>query len=285
MNRRTLIAAVAAVSLLGPGCRFGLLGKTETTSMRERSRQLTLLAAKEAGNIRDADARLTRQLNIADGALNRFSHEDGSAVIREVTNTLRTVGGELRDHTRVSGWVSASQLARRAADVSTAKEATASAEHELETMEDRAVRCLFVMGVAEEVKQLRGNADAAALIVKGGQWASSIEDRDERRRARLAFAITLFNLDAYDGGVATLRDEQDPAWSSDTLLALAGPAGGLEEPSRSAPERSAALDGVAVRKEMRTPAPAAPSLNAGANYGKALDFGSVFQGRASSAMQ
>ena len=201
-------------------------GKKVSSSVKktaDRSRRLTILAASEAGNIRDADARLTRQLNIAEQVLQRFGNEDALTVLAEAEKTLKSVGPQLSSHARISGWVSVSQLARRAVGTEAAKAATAEAQRELEALPNLAERCQYVMGVAEEVSQLQGEADAAAVLVKGGQWVASIEGDTERRNARLAFAVALFNLDAYEGGVATLQLERDPSWSSDTMLALASP--------------------------------------------------------------
>ena len=206
---------------------FGCDSKKVSSSVKktaDRSRRLTILAATEAGNISDADARLTRQLNIAEQVLLRFGPEDALAVLAEASKTLRAVGPQLGSHARISGWVSVSQLARRAMGTEAAKSATAEAQRELEALPNLAERCQYVMGVAEEVSQLQGEADAASVLVKGGQWVAAIADDTERRNARLAFAVALFNLDAYEGGVATLQLERDPTWSSDTMLALAAPA-------------------------------------------------------------
>src|SRR4051794_8442157 len=65
-------AAVMLSVLLVAGCD----AKKVSSSVKktaDRSRRLTVLAASEAGNIVDADARLTRQLNIAEQVLLRFS--------------------------------------------------------------------------------------------------------------------------------------------------------------------------------------------------------------------
>lgn len=225
----------------------------------DRSRRLTILAASEASNIRDADARLTRQLNIAEQVLTRFGAEDALTVLGEADKTLRTVGTQLSSHARISGWVSVSQLARRARGTEAAKAATREAQRELEALPSLAERCQYVMGVAEEVSQLQGEADGAAVLVKGGQWVAAIEDATERRNARLAFAVALFNLDAYDNGVATLRLENDASWTSDTMLALAAP---IASPSSYKPAE----------------APAAPST-----YGRPVAYEKVFQGSMSNS--
>src|SRR5581483_3029450 len=100
----------------------------------ERSRQLTIRAAVEAGHIADADARLTRQLNIAERALVGFGPEDALTVLAEASKTLSEVGPALSSHARISGWVSVSQLARRAVGTELAKTATAGARRELDAL-------------------------------------------------------------------------------------------------------------------------------------------------------
>src|SRR5947208_2620273 len=88
---------------------------------------------------------------------------------------------------------------------------------------DERSRRLTVLAAVEAGNIADGDAQAAAVLAKGGGWASAIEKDDERRSARLAFAVALFNLNAYEGGVATLQLERDAIWSSDTMLALAAP--------------------------------------------------------------
>lgn len=259
----------------------------------ERSRKLTVLAAREAASIADADARLTLQLNIANGALDRFEPEDGMAVISEVVKTLRSERDRLRGRTRLGGWVSASQLSRRAKNAAAAAEATRAAAQELDELGDQAERCQYLLGVAEEVRLSQGEPAAIALLSKGGGWATAIDNREERRRARLAFASALLELSAFDDALAVLRQEQDAAWASATLLALAATpettAFATAEVSR--PPRYGAevvsqevVTSTASRAESPESAPPpAPVRRPRPGYGKAVDFSSVFQNRASSA--
>ena len=220
LNRLSSALVVLALSVIATGCN----GKKVTSVPNvtgDRSRRLSVLAATEAGRIQDPDARLTRQLNIADQVQQRYGAEDALAVLDEASKTLREVGPALDGYTRISGWVSVSQLARKAAGTAAAEGATKEAQAALEALPETGERCQYVLGVAEEVSHLQGDAQAVALLVKGGQWAKGIDDADQRRAARLAFAIALFNLNAFEGGVESLRGEDDPAWSSDTMLALA----------------------------------------------------------------
>lgn len=289
MNRRTLMASLAVLLFL-PACASV---KTE-----ERSRKLTVLAAKEAGHISDADARLTLQLNIANWALERFDPADGMAIIGEVAKTLRAERDHLRGRTRLSGWVSASQLSRRAKNSAAAAEAAQAAAQELAELSDQAERCQYLLGVAQEVRISQGDA-AEELLSKGGEWATAIEDRAERRQARLAFANALLEMSAFDNAVAMLRHEQDAVWASSTLLALAStPSGsssvfddravGTQSP-KLIPEGLAAPTTGTNAYPVTLPLAEADALQQGANqrrpsgYGRPVDFGSVFHNRSNSA--
>jgi len=277
MRRLTL----SALLLLLPACA--------AMKNTERSRKLTVLAAREAASIADADARLTLQLNIANGALDRFEPEDSMAVISEVVKTLRSERERLRGRTRLSGWVSASQLSRRAKNAVAAAEATRAAAQELEELGDQAERCQYLLGVAEEVRLSQGDSAATALLSKGGEWATAIDNREERRHARLAFASALLELSAFDDAVAVLRLEQDAAWASATLLALAATPENtaFETAEDSRPRRygtEVTVTSTASRVEsLESAPPPAPVRRPRPGYGKAVDFSSVFQNRASSA--
>lgn len=282
------------------GCRHQNVQPQAVEKSTERSRQLALLAAHEAGLVGDADARLTRQLNIANGIRQRFTDEDSVKVLEEARATLTTVGKDLSGYARISGWVSVAQLSRGAHDDSIAKEATVEARRELEALPDQAERCEYVMGVAEEVSQAFGNHEAAALLGKAGEWVAGVPDEAVRRRARLAFSVALFNLDAWEEGVATLRHEGDAAWASDVLLAMSTLAGGND--GRAQANSAAYADGtfiqatpppMAALREEKIARPVEPSATdkldlassiagASSGYGKPLSFRSGFEGKARS---
>lgn len=298
-QRKTTRCAIqcspSGISLITTGCNKQNVS-TRVNSTADRNRKLSVLAASEATRIADADSRLTRQLNIADQVIVRFGQDDAHAVLSEATKTLHEVAPKLGSHARISGWVSVSQLARKAmgmanAELGTmAKLASTEAQRELEALPDVGERCQYVLGVAEEMSQFAGEGAAIDLLNKGGEWAKGIANDSERRSARLAFAVALFNLNAYEGGVATLRGEEDATWSSDTMLALAsmGPdRGDYREPS--GPVWLPSVSSKAA------PAAAEPSGVEGANtvggrstgnstfsYGRALGYDKVFRGATNS---
>lgn len=294
MIDRLRLATVALCCFAASGCHERKVTSTVNVTF-ERSRKLSVLAAAEAGNIADSDARLTRQLNIAEQVLKRYGKEDALTVLGDASKTLKDVGPKLGSHARISGWVSVSQLARRASGTDAAQAAATQAQAELEALPSLADRCQYLMGVAEEISHSEGEAAATALLGKGGEWANAITDSEERRTARLAFAVALFNLNAYESGVATLRSEGDAAWSSDTMLALAskdadGLSGSVQAyafESARAPEQAdlAALDERAMAPAAGAPVAAVRARPAPAGapaYGRAVGYESIFQGASQS---
>ena len=181
---------------------------------------------------------------------------------------MHDVGPALDGYTRISGWVSVSQLARKSMGNAMAESAAKDAQKELEALPDTGERCQYVLGVAEEVGQSQGDDAAIALLTKGGEWAKGITDSTDRRGARLAFAIALFNLNAYEGGVASLRGEEDATWSSDTMLAIASRDA---DKSRSQyDEGSAKMERLLVAPTAAAPAPQVGQLGSNGISGSNL---------------
>ncbi len=269
--------AVLALCMVAVGCNGKKVSSVPNITV-DRSRKLSVLAASEAGRISDADARLTRQLNIADQVLQRYGADDALLVLDEATKTLHEVGPALDGYARISGWVSISQLARQSAGTASAEVATKEAQAALEALPEPGERCQYVLGVAEEISHLQGDAQAIALLTRGGEWARGINDPTDRRAARLAFV----NLNAFDNGVASLRGEDDPAWSSDTMLALASREvpSSMERPvaANEGREESGFAHAMGIMPAP-TAAPAKPQRsNSDATYGKQLGYEQVFRG-------
>jgi hypothetical protein len=257
-----------------------------------RSQQLMVLAAVEARHIPDADVRLTRQLNISNEILQHYGKDGAVLALHEATETLSLVGGQLTGHALLAGWVSVAQLARKASDGALATEAARRALLELERMPSPADRCDYVIGVAEELSLTLGAPAAIALLVKTGDWAAGIEQRETRRTARLAFASALFILEDYEGGATILRKENDPLWSSDSMVQLASPSSYYAVARAEAPVAAPSTEVVvraaeptsrlfnfsseSVEGDLAPPAVAPPA------YGKQLGFQPVFEGRTSS---
>jgi hypothetical protein len=216
-------AWLAMILLSGCAGSGGVSGTPQRTP--ERGRQLLSLAGQEAGKITDLNARITRQLNIASLQIDAADPRAGAATLQEAMKTLGLPAAQtqLNDHTRMSGWVSVSELARQAGDKVLANAACDGGDKTLRAIAKIGDRCQYVMGLANEISHLRGDKPAVDLLIEGGQWAKDIGDREERRRAIAAFAVALFNIDRYDSGLATLQNEEDAAWRSDKLVEWSRP--------------------------------------------------------------
>lgn len=191
-----------------------------------RQYQLMLLAVDAAKDIADAHERLKRQLNLADMQINRSRNADAAATLTDAADTLKKDGGKLTNHTRLSGWVSVSELSRRAGLRSQAEAACGEADKALHTLDSLPERCQYVMGIARELHALYGPPKAIELLREAGPWAKKIDNPAERRKALSGFAAALFNLDAFSDGQAVLKQDDDAIWRTDTLTAMSQPAPG-----------------------------------------------------------
>ncbi|MEX0774829.1 MAG: hypothetical protein WD042_03840 [Phycisphaeraceae bacterium] len=260
------IAIIGVVVLTHPGCstRPPVTGTIRHSDARNQ--RLMALAAEEAGAIKDVDARLTRQLNFADQQIKRGWPRDARVTLTGAAGTLTNEGKALNDHARLSGWVSVSELSRGAGDAEAGLRAVDQAVGELRKIADEAERCQYVMGLANELQYLKGPHDAAALLSEAGPWARQMDDVPERRRALMAFASALFNLDDFTPGQGVLRQDDDATWRSDMLLALA------------TPQVDMGAHRAAEPREM--------DVSSGSLYwGKQLKFQDVFQGQSKSQTQ
>jgi hypothetical protein len=279
---KKLLSHCAVVTVLSTACMTPKRLTDPVHHSSGRSQQLMVLAAGEARQISDADVRLTRQLNIANEILQHYGKDGAVLALHEATQTLASTGDRLTGHALLAGWVSVAQLARRASDGALSTEAAARAVLELERIPSPADRCDYVMGVAEEVSHTFGAPAAIALLDKSGDWASSIEQEQTRRSARIAFASALFNLEDYDAGATVLRKEKDALWSSDAMLQLASPTSYYAvAQAQAAPTPVAPLADAPPAITFDAEAPVAQPSPPPA-YGKQLGFEPVFEGRVSS---
>jgi hypothetical protein len=230
-----------------------------------RSQRLVALASKEATSIKDVDARLTRQLNLAHLQIERGWADDARVSLAATSATLPSKDADgLKSHARISGWISISELSRRIKDTATATAACDGAIAAMNAIEVPGRRCEYVMGIANELQYLRGLPAAADLVAKAGPWTKSIDDLPQRRQAVMSFACALFNLDSFDAGLAMLQNEGDAAWRSDTLKQLALLPGPASESSTMAARES----------KTQQPAP---------YYGRQLNYDQIFRGQEKSA--
>ena len=237
------------------------------------------MAGQEAGEIPNPTARLTRQLNIAFRQIGFAKLADARATLAQARKTLESTHDAavhdqppLGDHDRLAGWISVSELSRDAQDPATANVAVDRALAHLNKIEPPHARCDYVPGIAREVRQLRGDKPAAALLATAGEWATKIPELPTRRLAYLAFATELFRANDYEAARLLLRRDEDAAWRADALTAVS-------DQARWGPVlayRVSAPIGAASGRAFEASGEAATSQEAGKGFGKPLDFKSTF---------
>ncbi len=284
MKRRTKVLGVlflvvaagittAALSFNGCAQSPRLTGNLRATAAR--SQKLMALAAEEATAITDVDARLTRQLNLADMQIQRNWPDDAKVTLDAARKTLGSEDSKkLNDHARISGWVSVSELSRAVKDTDGANTACDGAIKAVREIEDPAVRCEYVMGICNEMQYLKGKAKAADLLAEAGPWTKNIDQIDHRRLAVVSFAGALFNLDDFAKGQAMLKNEDDAAWRSDTLTQLASMP---VDRGRSGYADSA--NEVILGAAVSAPSRATTSPGSRQYFGQKLNYREVFQGQ------
>jgi len=221
--KRWIVAGVCVgLCVAGVGLWLGLSGCGPAAG-EDRSSRLLALAAEEAGQIVDVPQRLTRQLNIADRQSQRGQNTNASKSLAAARKTLSGAapGDGLGTPIAMAGYVSISQLARRVGDTALAAGACEDALTALRKIEPAEHRVPYVYGLSAELKQLHGNDASAKLVREAGPWAAAIDDVTDRRRVLVIFAGSLFDGEDYDGGLAMLRHEGDPAWRADVLEDMA----------------------------------------------------------------
>ena len=207
MRRLTAAAVLSA----------GLVGCAAPPPPQSRSERLLSMAATEAGQVADPQARLKRQLNVAD----RQDGADARRSLAAAAETMRAAKPRgLPPRIRIAGWVSISKLSRKADDRPTADAACTAAVAALRAVEPEAERAEYAVGVAREVRQLRGKPAAATLLAESAGWARLVTPAYFRRRALAEIADEMFTCDDFTGGLAVLRTDPDPGWRSDTLARL-----------------------------------------------------------------
>jgi hypothetical protein len=224
------------------------------------------MAGDEAGLIVAPKDKLTRQLNIANRQADTGKPAESRATLALARQTLEKADtGAFNIQQRLAGWISLSELSRKVEDKAFANSALDEAIRSLNELKPPQARCEFVLGVEHELKELRGEKEAAKLLATAGDWAMALIEPSTRRAAYLDFAEQLFECNDYEGARAMLRRDEDAAWRSDSLMAIADRA----RYSQGRPwwEFSTAVLGYAAAT---APSPAD-------NFSKRLDFESNFQ--------
>src|SRR5690606_228422 len=117
------------------------------------------------------DARLTRQLNLAERQIRKQWLDEARATLAAARRTLASDdAGKLNTHARISGWVAVSELSREVADKQGAVSAIDAAVKEIDAIDDPAKRCDYVMGVANELQYLKGRDAAVRMLTDAAPW-------------------------------------------------------------------------------------------------------------------
>ncbi|MFP4054875.1 MAG: hypothetical protein ACLFV7_13515 [Phycisphaerae bacterium] len=219
MRRNVMIGVAVSLLFVGVGCSGG--GNFRDAG---RARRLMDLAAVEAGKIDTSAERLARQLRIADMQIDRGDRAGAMDTLGGARTTLQTDGRQLSEHLHIAGWVSVCELARRAGRQDFAAGALDEALQLLRAVEPAPQRCQYVLGVAHEVRRLRGKEASADLLREATAWAVDLSPETRRRKALRGIAADLFLCDDYDGGMLAIRKDAEPRWRSDTLAELAAEA-------------------------------------------------------------
>jgi hypothetical protein len=209
---------ILTVSCLPMGCGRSSSDKAEA---QVRNRVLLQMAAEEAGGVESPKLRLKQQLNIAEIQIRNGHDHEAQASLAQAWRTLETTQTDLDTHTMLAGWVSISELSRRADDKKTAARAARTAEDALLALEDPTERCDYVLDLARELALVFDEQRATKLLVTAGPWAAMLKPQSRRREVYVAFADRLFDYEAYRQGRALLARDPEPYWRSETLIKLA----------------------------------------------------------------
>jgi FAD/FMN-containing dehydrogenase len=255
--------AVALALLAVAGC-------SSSTPGVDREKKLLSMASAEAQFIPDPKDRLSRQLNFANDQTAGHQTAEARESLAHAVETLKTPEAMKMDwQIRIAGWVSVSQLSRGLKDTAVAESACDQAVALLRQIDPVAERPRYVIGVANEVRELHGPEASAKLLEESAPWTAEIKDQPTRRGALFLIADSIFACDDYKGGLVALRTDPDAAWRSDSLKQLAddqGPIDWISNVGNGAVPGSVAAS---PSDESRfTPTP---------EYQKPVDFQSVFQ--------
>jgi hypothetical protein len=146
------------------------------------------MAGDEAGLIVAPKDKLTRQLNIANRQADTGKPAESRATLALARQTLEKADtGAFNIQQRLAGWISLSELSRKVEDKAFANSALDEAIRSLNELKPPQARCEFVLGVEHELKELRGEKEAAKLLATAGDWAMALNQPTTRRPAKQQF--------------------------------------------------------------------------------------------------
>lgn len=227
------------------------------------------MAGDEAGLITAPKDKLTRQLNVANREAETGKPTEARATLALARQTLENAKKEdFNNQQRLAGWISLSELSRRVDDKTFANSALDQALQTLKELTPQQARCEYVLGVEHELRELRGDAEAAKMLATAGDWATTLIEPSTRRAAFLDYAGELFECNDYEGARTLLRKDNDAAWRADSLMAISDRARFSVRRSWFGSETSGLFD----QTEMMRSSKSAPLP-----FSKRLDFESNYQ--------
>jgi hypothetical protein len=189
-----------------------------------RAGRLLTIAGEEANLIDSLSDRLTRQLNIADLQIQANQKGEAIKTLALATATLRAEEKDTKlamdDFRKIAGWTSVAELNKRAGEDKGALGAYLNAVEALNSVKPVATRAQYVLSLSQICNEIRGKQEAIALLVKGGEWAREITHVGTRRYAIFTFSESLVGYDDLEAARTTMRNEPDPRWRSDALMAM-----------------------------------------------------------------
>jgi hypothetical protein len=279
----TMKPAPLAVTLLA-----ATLLLTACKSSADRTGRLLSMAGEEAANITNKMDRFTRQLHIAETQLRTDRKPDAARTLALAQDTLKvSTKDDFDDFHRIAAWTAISQLARQANDRPLALKSADAAQAALNDVQPAAERPQYVLSLAGELAELRGNDAAIELINSGGAWAAEIVEPVARRTALTAFTNRLLSYDAYESARTMLRRDPDPVWRTDMFLALANTSPvtykadyARSDSEASGPGGGGGRGGFVARSSQAVALPAADVYHQAApvqSFGKDVRYESVYQ--------
>jgi hypothetical protein len=235
-----LVLFVAALTV---GCL-----RPDYTETQDRDEKLLELAGAEAEKIPSLEKRLKQQFLLADVSFDHDHDDTGIAALEKATVLLRRTDKSLNTITRLDGWLTVSELARRPENQALAEEAMTHVRSVLNSIKPSYHRLEFAQSVAREIQEVHGEPAAISFYRETLPWLEAAMEREDAMKKKdhawtgipylasakfrrgcdtktwkprtvvYAIARTLFYFDDFDTGKAALNLVDDPNWRSTSLV-------------------------------------------------------------------
>ena len=174
----------------------------------------------------------------------------------------------------MAGWISLCELARGANDKAFAGAALDQALVALNQLAPDPARCEYVPGIEREVRAVRGEAPAAALLRSAADWAMDLPEQT-RRNAYVVFAEELFVCNDYEGSLARAPAREGRGMAKRHVDGDVG-RGAAEGVAAAANMSNFRDTGVTFAMSAERPSSSSPAPSPSAGFFKSLDFKSNY---------